>query len=494
MSAAFDSPQDEPEVAESSAIVPQRAAPPPPPPRLNIPPPPQDELPPPYDALASRPIPRLLAGWQPSQKPPEERFVSATNNRNPETTNGRLRTCTRHLTVRNLLIAFAVLLALIGSTAFLFYFLGGDRDDRWIEDTRLAIRNGDESEGGRVGQIAETAFSVRFVPPSTASFMVTPATTERLTVPLRMGVRWKQPFTITQHMSFDKASDAIILSTYNPEDLRLESEQLVVGNHRRGFVYKSLRTPAGYARCSRLSEDFMCCATYPQTDEYKTDCFDVYKWNNHGRAFNVSAPHYDYVDYLLSPDGYKRIVLSTGQQHALLDVYLRNLCFSLCRIYPVEDNRLPAAYISVGFAFPMDDTFKLDELVRGKDFEICKYDATSFANRDAKLRRKSIKKAKSVWCLFRFNVDNELPKVKFCSNPIFTAVVQYGHRGREGELTFFVELVFNGEDKVYTLQESLQTPYDQLVLNCNRGTLDIYVMGERQIVAFDLELSNIRSE
>lgn len=42
----------------------------------------------------------------------------------------------------------------------------------------------------------------------------------------------------------------------------------------------------------------------------------------------------------------------------------------------------------------------------------------------------------SVNTVFRFHVEFELPKVRFCSNPIYTAVVQYGHLSDENDLTF----------------------------------------------------------
>ncbi|KAI6192492.1 hypothetical protein M3Y99_01931000 [Aphelenchoides fujianensis] len=123
----------------------------------------------------------------------------------------------------------------------------------------------------------------------------------------------------------------------------------------------------------------------------------------------------------------------------------------------------------------------------GKDnFKICKYEWLFYSDNPYKF----LPPCQST----PFNVVDDLPKVKFCSDANITAVVQYGHRGREDDLIFLVELVFNGENKVYTSQEHLRTPYEQLAMDCNavKKTLDIYVMGETQIVAFSLEISDIR--
>ncbi|KAI6230835.1 hypothetical protein M3Y99_01011500 [Aphelenchoides fujianensis] len=469
MSGNSNSPQDEAEAAESSAIIPQRAAPPPPAPRLNIPPPPQDELPPPYDAVSFPSLhaqsSRLLAGWEPSQKPPEERFVSATNNRNPEAANGGFRTCTRHLTLWNLLIAFAVLFALIGSTALLSYFLSGKGENDVLPNTTT------------IPSILPTTSL------STLASTTRPLNSKRATIPLQLKQRILGAFQVKyQSMQFDSKSNAIILSKYSPAEKRLASAKMVVSNYRQGFTYYSHRIPASYARCSRLSEEFMCCATSPRTDKLKTDCFFVPELRDEIKgAYNTSAPFYDYKKMVHSRDDFTWLIVFNRQQHALYRLWSETL-------YPIEDNRLSRSYVFVGFSFPVNDKQKLEELVRAKeDFQICEYKRQFHP--DAYQLLKPCQTAP-------FNVDHELPNVNFCSNAIFTAVVQYGYRGRGDDLSFLVELVFNGENKVYSSQEFVRTPYEQLAMDCNaeKKTLDIYVMGETEIVAFGLEISDIRPE
>ncbi|KAI6219566.1 hypothetical protein M3Y99_01651300 [Aphelenchoides fujianensis] len=362
-------------------------------------PPSQDGLPPPYDSAAFPSLhaqsSRLLAGWQPSQKPPEERFPSATNNRNPRVANAGFRRCTRHVTLRNLLIALVLLLVLLVSVAFLLYFLG-------------------------VLQIAETSFFIRFGSPSTITSTTIPSTVpttisstvasttssrapKRATIPLMLERRTLGTFIgkFEQMLVFGTAH-TIILSQYYPEEQQLKSAKLVASNHRKGFTYELHRTEAGYTTCSRDAVEYFCCKATGNPV-----CFDIDKGNTPvERVPNTSATQ------LQSRNGLVNTLTHYPEQHAVFDT-------GLGKMIRMEDNRLPPSSVSLDISFT---TWTLNELVRIQDdFKICEYKRVYDSDYGLEL----VKPCRST----PFNVDHELQQIDFCTKSTFTAVVQYGHRG-----------------------------------------------------------------
>ncbi|KAI6225071.1 hypothetical protein M3Y99_01379000 [Aphelenchoides fujianensis] len=447
MSTTSDSSQEEAGGSKSPAIAPQRPAPPTP--RVKIPPPPEDDLPPPYEKAAypSRHAQSssLLAGSRPTERPTSQPPPpTATSNRNPNVANAGIRKYTRHLTKRNLLIALFALIFLVVLITLLAYFLGGDDE--------------------------------YYVPPGDSESSSHPS--DRNSVPMKMEWRLLGAFKeMEQRMSFDETSDAVILSKYFPEEHVLKAEKLVVSNHREGFTYSTHNVSAIYAECSRFTDDVICCSTSAHSHSHKTDCF----LNVGDEVIHSVATHYDFMQngWQSLADDEKLLLIFNRQRHAVLNLRTK-------RIHSIEENRLPQSYRSVAFFFPMDNAVELDELVRsGDEFKICEYKQTN--TNDYALQAPECRTTP-------FHVEYELPKVKFCSNPMYTAVVQYGHLADGQDITFRVKIIFNGKNEVYSSQESLQTPYEQLVMDCNDETLEIYVMGEAEIAAFSLQLPDLRTE
>jgi len=111
------------------------------------------------------------------------------------------------------------------------------------------------------------------------------------------------------------------------------------------------------------------------------------------------------------------------------------------KLYRIEENRLPHAYVSVAFFFPTDTAGELAELVRsGDDFRICLYLKSNFG--DYVLKEEYCK-------ITAFKVEFELPKVQFCSNPFYTAVVQYGHIQGETDLTWHLRVKYDSSPDIY---------------------------------------------
>ena len=88
--------------------------------------------------------------------------------------------------------------------------------------------------------------------------------------------------------------------------------------------------------------------------------------------------------------------------------------------------------MSMAFHFPMDTIDELDELVRSRDeFKICEYSLVDFNRYE--LKEEGCKNS-------RFKVEFELNNVKFCSNPLYDAVLQYGHYRNEDELSWYLRV------------------------------------------------------
>jgi hypothetical protein len=159
---------------------------------------------------------------------------------------------------------------------------------------------------------------------------------------------------------------------------------------------------------------------------------------------------------------------------------------SILRVHKIEENRLPHGYLSVGFFFPMESDQELDELVRsGQEFRVCSYLKTTYG--DYALKDENCRQTP-------FTVEFELPKVKFCSNPLYTAVVQYGHYQSDKDFTWHLRVKYDSAEDVYSATETLESIYEQLVMDCNDETLDVYVVGTAELHQFTVKLPNLRQE
>lgn len=185
-------------------------------------------------------------------------------------------------------------------------------------------------------------------------------------------------------------------------------------------------------------------------------------------------------------DGQKLIILSNRQRHAVFNLLNG-------RVYEIEENRLPHGYYSLAFFFPMDTGAELDELVRRDDeFRICQYMRADMGQ-NGQFTKYALKEEKCMET--SFNVEFELPKVKFCTNPLYTAVVQYGHLNGEAEvLTWRLRVKYDSAPEVYSATESLESRLEQLAIDCNDTELVLFIMGEYELYEYSVELPNLRSE
>jgi len=138
---------------------------------------------------------------------------------------------------------------------------------------------------------------------------------------------------------------------------------------------------------------------------------------------------------------------------------------------------------------------ELEELVRvGEEFRTCEYLRTNLGDYD--LKEETCKPTP-------FRVEFELPRVQFCSNPLYTAVVQYGHPEEDGEkdsdhLTWHLMVKYDSSPHVYGAAETVEVipgeRRQQLIIECDSEELNVYVLGTHELHQFSVELPNLRSE
>jgi len=285
-----------------------------------------------------------------------------------------------------------------------------------------------------------------------------------------------------EKISFDERTDFVILSEYSPSERLLKAEKIGLDDHLSGFISKSENITDTYSDCMRLTDEAFCCSSSSHTRHHKTDCFLIHP--TEGQIHSV-ASMYDFVPAWQSlADENWLVLVYNRQRHAVMDLRTR-------RIHPIEENRLKAGYVSVGFFFPMENAEELDELVRsGSDFRICQYLRTNLG--DYALKDESCQ-------MTRFKVEFELPKVKFCSNSVYTAVIQYGHLQHDHpDLTWHLRFQYDSSPEIHSASETLESTLDarhqQLAMDCNDETLSVFVMGAHELHMFTVELSNLRSE
>ncbi|CAD5206114.1 unnamed protein product [Bursaphelenchus okinawaensis] len=297
--------------------------------------------------------------------------------------------------------------------------------------------------------------------------------TEGIVGTLPVTVSWKLLGEFKEHgqkISFDENSDSIILSMYHPEDHELSSETLSVENYMDGYTYMSSNITDVYEGCQRFTPDIFCCSTSKHSHGHRTDC-----WNGErDKTVHTSASHYDFSSNWQSLyDDHKLVLVFINNRHAWLDV-------TTGKIYRIEENRMPRDFASAGFFFNMDNIQEMSELVRsGQEFRICEYERAPTG--DYILKSTNCKKTK-------FTVDFDLRKVKFCTNPIYTAVIQYGHMGEDHDLTWRLRLNFDNSKDIYGTQEVLETAYEQLTIDCNDDTIEVYVVGKYEVNQYTITL------
>uniref|UniRef100_A0A914DP43 Uncharacterized protein n=1 Tax=Acrobeloides nanus TaxID=290746 RepID=A0A914DP43_9BILA len=256
-----------------------------------------------------------------------------------------------------------------------------------------------------------------------------------------------------QRISFDEHENAIILSKYIPDEQKIQSEKVILNDENTDentpFLSKFQNVDSkngDFKDCMKFTSEVICCSTSSHSKHHKTECFLKHR-----------------------------------------GIFKRSIFYVKNSIYKIDENRMLDGYISEGFFFPMDTRQELDELVRfSGEFRICEYlntkNNSGYILQDGKCKKTP------------FEVEYELPKVKFCSNPVYTAVLQYGHHFEQDTLSWHLKIKYDSEEAIYRAKDSVRTKNDELALDCNEETLEIFVVGEMEVIQYSVPLPNPSSK
>ena len=297
-------------------------------------------------------------------------------------------------------------------------------------------------------------------------------------------------------ISFDATNDAIIVSGYDPESGVLRSDTVQLGDHLEGFRQSSFQPNVELQRqegtqqqqlpafddCMRFTEQLVCCSTPSQSHQHMTKCF----LRSPGQNVTSVASMFDFMPRWQSLlDGRQLVLVHNRQRQAFLDV--RNNLLN-----QIEEDRLPQGYISKGFHFDQQTADELVELVHfGDEFRICEYVRTRQVDQEHGKYTLKDQNCRST----PFKVEFELPRVLFCANSLYTALVQFGHLQAEPtRLTWRLRVKFDSSPTIYSAGESMAaTRQETMALNCDDERLDLFVLGDHELHQFWVQLPTPRN-
>uniref|UniRef100_A0A914HFH6 Uncharacterized protein n=1 Tax=Globodera rostochiensis TaxID=31243 RepID=A0A914HFH6_GLORO len=422
----------------SAAAPPRRPDPP------KIPPPPS-EHPPPYTAFGGQSAALISSASGDGSSAAQMR-----SNRNPRRVIQApgWRKYGRHLTLRNILIAIAVL---VGLGTFIFFVHWSNRSD-------------DELFRGRA-PLEGTHKTLQWAHKGLG----------------RMSGK-------KDRISFDKTERAAVLSEFDMDNKILRSEYVKVDDHLRGFSQHipfnaTGNWPDDFDDCIRFSAKLVCCSTPSLSDQHQTKCF----LRDNGRQFVALASMFDFWPRWQSlADGAMLLLLQNPQRHAVLDLR-RNILLS------IDENRLPHGYIAQSFYFASDTADELAELVRvGDTLRICDYVRTRQGDSEHGAYVLKEEQQQQQHCrLTPFPVDVELSRRLFCTNALYTAVLQFGHLpGGQGMLHWRLRLQFASSPTLYSANDELAQAHsvEQMEMNCAETNLDLYALNDHELHLFRVQL------
>uniref|UniRef100_A0A1I7Y8M8 Carb-bd_dom_fam9 domain-containing protein n=1 Tax=Steinernema glaseri TaxID=37863 RepID=A0A1I7Y8M8_9BILA len=175
-------------------------------------------------------------------------------------------------------------------------------------------------------------------------------------------------------------------------------------------------------------------------------------------------------------DGRKLLPVQNKHNFVILDLK-KNAIFKIDRTF------LPPDHKAVGYFFSMDTYAELAELVKTKNdqFKICDYVPD---NQHNYLLKEEVCRETNM------TVTHEFPRIKFCDNPYYSAVLQYGNHEYEPEMEWMLQVkIERSPDPYYVLGQDV-APLHQVAINCREDSIDMYIPGRHELYQYSIFLPN----
>lgn len=307
-------------------------------------------------------------------------------------------------------------------------------------------------------------------------------------------------------ISFDGNGDVVILSEFDAVERVLVSELVKVDDHLDGFQLSRLglnqlekgataasatgnatnnndglsTAPLLFDKCMRLSVQLICCATSRHAHQHLTKCF------LHEQSQNATsiAAMYDFLPrwQALSDGEVLQLVRNVHGRHAVLDVR-RNI------LHQIEEDQWPLGAVFNCFYFPRQTADELTELVRlDNEFRMCEF-----------VRKRQVDQEHGVYALkdencrsTLFTLESDLSRVLFCTNALYTAVVQYGHLPNESAmLTWRLRVKFHALPDMFSTGNWVHGLKEQMAMNCEDERLQLFILGDHELHEFTVPLREV---
>ncbi|TKR96593.1 hypothetical protein L596_010593 [Steinernema carpocapsae] len=272
-----------------------------------------------------------------------------------------------------------------------------------------------------------------------------------------------------QKISFDETNNLILLSRQLGQ--HIDVERFALDQKREGFIHDQTELERGLRNCEQLADDVMCC---DKTGAH-AGAHCVLTQQDGTQVESLAKFHHNFSNNWQSlEDGHK--LLPVGNKHGFTILDLKS---NIMR--KIERRMVPKTYKPVAYFFSMDTYEELAELAKSHDkFHICDYvpDTQHMYLLEDRCRETNM------------TVKPEFPLVKFCDNPLYSAVLQYGNRENDDDMEWVLQVKSAEIEQPYYASGRETAPLHQVTINCREDAIDFYIPGRSELYHYSVMLPN----
>ncbi|KAK0423772.1 hypothetical protein QR680_008322 [Steinernema hermaphroditum] len=276
-------------------------------------------------------------------------------------------------------------------------------------------------------------------------------------------------------ISFDESNNLILLSRQLGS--HVDIERFALDQKQNGFIRFRLEQKqvesTSLKNCVQLADNVMCCdKTSPFSGVHCHLTQDGQDIESSAKFFHNFSGNWQSLE-----DGRKLLPVQNRQHHFTILDLKENIAMKIDRAL------LPSSHKPMAYFFSMDTYAELAELVkiRDKEFRICDYvpdNQHNYLLKDEPCRETN------------FTISHEHPKIKFCDNPLYSAVLQYGNRENEPDMEWVLQVkIEQSEEPYYVVGEDV-APLHQVAMNCRDESIDMYIPGRHELYQYSILLPN----
>jgi len=272
-------------------------------------------------------------------------------------------------------------------------------------------------------------------------------------------------------ISFDENNNLVLLSRQLGS--HLDVERFALDNRKNGFLHSQTQIESTTLKnCVQLADDVMCC------DKTGTHSGIHCHLTQDGQLTESSAKFYhNFSSNWQSLDGGRKL-LPVQNKHGFIILDLKEN-----RHMRLDRSMLPPSHRPLFYFFSMDTYEELAELVNVNDeqLKICDYvpdNEHHYLLEDDHCRETNM------------TIFPEHNLIKFCDNPLYSAVLQYGNHEYDPEMKWVLQVKLEKEPEPYYVMGQDAAPLHQVAINCRDDSIDMYIPGRHELFQYTVLLPN----